>query len=235
VCGVRPRGGLGAAIGIPSFIVTLALFLAWQGVLLFVLNSHPIGVNGYPIWFGLAHANMSPAWSWVFTIGVTGDDLLYTVVKSVRGQARGLAADTLQLVLVRGLAIMAVASVITVAANENRNTNPFLVIDGLPWALTIPIMLMIVCTIALNRTTWGRHLFATGGSAAAARRAGIDVTTSRSRRSPSVPRWARWAASSSPPAPVEPNSTSERATSCCSRSRPPSSEACRCSVAAADR
>jgi D-xylose transport system permease protein len=170
------NGWLVAKIGIPSFIVTLALFLAWQGVLLFLLDSQPIGINGYPVWFGLAHDNMSPAWSWVFTIVMTGGYLVYTVVKSLRAQAKGLAADTLQLVLVRGLAIIAIGLVITALANRNRNTNPFLVINGLPWALTIPIVLMVVSTIALNRTTWGRHLFAAGGSAEAARRAGIDVT-----------------------------------------------------------
>ena len=68
-------GWLVASVGIPSFIVTLALFLAWQGVLLFVLNTQPIGVNGYHIWFGLAHGNMSPArgagssrsWWWAAT------------------------------------------------------------------------------------------------------------------------------------------------------------------------
>jgi D-xylose transport system permease protein len=119
---------------------------------------------------------MSPGWSWVFTIVVTGGYVLYTVLKSLRAQARGLAADTLSLVLTRGLVVVAIGVVITVLANQNRNTNPFLVINGLPWALTIPLTLMIVCTIALNRTTWGRHLFATGGSAEAARRAGINVT-----------------------------------------------------------
>src|SRR3954469_4673443 len=170
------NGWLVAVIGIPSFVVTLALFLAWQGVLLFVLDSHPIGVNGYPVWFGLAHTNMSPGWSWVFTIVVTGGYLLYTVLKSVRARARGWAADTLSLVLTRGLVIVAIGVVITVLANQNRNTNPFLVINGLPWALTIPLTLMIVCTIALNRTTGGEALFATGGSAEAARRAGINVT-----------------------------------------------------------
>jgi len=69
-----------------------------------------------------------------------------------------------------------VAVVITALANQNRNTNPFKVIQGLPWALTVPITLMIICTIALTKTTWGRHLFATGGNAEAARRAGINVT-----------------------------------------------------------
>jgi D-xylose transport system permease protein len=163
-------------VGIPSFIVTLALFLAWQGVLLFLLNTQPIGVNGYNIWFQLAHGNMSPLWSWVFTIVVAGGYLVYTVVRSIRAQAQGLAAEKLSLVLLRGGLILAVAVVITALANQNRNTNPFKVINGLPWALSVPIALMIVCTIALTKTTWGRHLFATGGNAEAARRAGIDVT-----------------------------------------------------------
>lgn len=168
-------GWLVAGVGIPSFIVTLALFLAWQGVLLFVLDNQPIGVNGYPIWAGLAHSNMTPLWSWVFTIVVAGGYLGYTVLKSLRAQARGLTADKLSLVLLRGGVILAVAVVITVLANRNRNTNQYKIIDGLPWALTIPIILMIICTIALTKTTWGRHLFATGGNAEAARRAGIDV------------------------------------------------------------
>jgi D-xylose transport system permease protein len=170
------NGWLVAVVGIPSFIVTLALFLAWQGVLLFLLNTQPIGVNGYPVWFGLAHDNMSPTASWIFTIVVVGGYILYTVVMSLRAQRKGLAADTLQLVLARGAVIAVLAVIVTALANQNRNTNPYKVINGLPWALTIPIALMIVCTIALNRTTWGRHLFATGGSAEAARRAGINVT-----------------------------------------------------------
>ena len=169
-------GWLVAQVGIPSFIVTLALFLAWQGVLLFLLNSQPIPITAQPVWFGLAHNNMSPGWSWVFTIVVAGGYLVYTVSRSLRLQAQGLAADTLPLVLVRGLIIAVAAVVITALANRNRNTNTFKVIDGLPWALTIPIVLMIVCTIALTKTTWGRHLFATGGNAEAARRAGINVT-----------------------------------------------------------
>ncbi len=170
------NGWLVAAVGIPSFIVTLALFLAWQGVLLFALNSQPIGINGYPVWFSLAHDNMSPLASWIFTIVVVGGYVLYTVLTSLRAQRKGLAADTMQLVLVRGSIIAVAAIVITLLANQNRNTNPFKVIEGLPWALTIPITLMIICTIAINKTTWGRHLFATGGSAEAARRAGINVT-----------------------------------------------------------
>ncbi len=168
-------GWLVADVGIPSFIVTLALFLAFQGVLLFALKSQPIGVNNYPLWYGLAHKNMSPLWSWVFTIVVVLGYFAFTFLKSVRAQAKGLAADTLQLVVTRAVLIIVGGLVITYFANQNRNTNDFLKIEGLPYAATVPIALMIVTTLALSKTPWGRHLFAVGGNEEAARRAGIDV------------------------------------------------------------
>jgi D-xylose transport system permease protein len=168
-------GWLVGKIGIPSFIVTLAVFIAWQGMLLFVLRSNPKGINNYSFWYGLAHENMSPLWSWVFTIVVAGGYVVYTLGRSMRAQRKNLAADKISLVLARGGVVAAVAVVITILANGNRSTNRFVTIHGLPWALTVPVAAMIICTVGLNKTTWGRHLFATGGNAEAARRAGIDV------------------------------------------------------------
>lgn len=179
--------GIGAAVGvftgfmvakvrIPSFVVTLALFLAWQGVLLFALNSQSIGVTQYGLWNGLTQKNLSPLWSWVFTIVVVAGYIGYTLLKSIRAQRVGLAADTVQLVLARGGALAVIGVVLTALANRNRSANTNIVIEGIPWAAVIVIVLMIACTIALSKTQWGRHLFATGGNAEAARRAGIDVT-----------------------------------------------------------
>ena len=168
-------GWLVASVGIPSFIVTLALFLAFQGVLLFALKSQPIGVNSYNLWYDLAHSNLSPAWSWVFSIVIIVGYLVFTVVKSLRAQAAGLAADTMQLVLVRAGILTVVAIVVTYLANQNRNTNAFKKIEGIPYAAAVPIALMILATLVLTRTPWGRHLYATGGNEEAARRAGIDV------------------------------------------------------------
>jgi D-xylose transport system permease protein len=168
-------GALVARLGIPSFIVTLALFLAWQGVLLFAIDSQSKGVTNYDFWNGLANDNMSPLWSWVFTIVMVGGYTGFTLLKSIRAQARGLAADTIELVLLRAGIIAAAAIVITVLANQNRSANQYVKTEGLPWAATIAVTLMVICTIALTKTSWGRHLFATGGNAEAARRAGIDV------------------------------------------------------------
>ena len=168
-------GWLVASVGIPSFIVTLALFLMFQGVLLFALKSQPIGINNYDLWFNLAHSNLSPAWSWVFSITLVAGYFIFTLVKSLRAQAAGLAADTLQLVIVRAGILAVAAIVLTYLANQNRNTNSFRKIEGIPYAAAIPIALMIVATLVLTHTPWGRHLYATGGNEEAARRAGIDV------------------------------------------------------------
>ena len=169
------NGYLVAKVGIPSFVVTLALFLAWQGVLQFSLNAQPINTSNYELWHNMTYGNLSPTWSWVFSIVVVSGYIAYTVLKSVTAKRAGLARDSLSLVLVRGGVLAAVAIVLTALANQNRNTNPFKVISGIPWAAVIAITLMILCTIALTKTTWGRHLYATGGNAEAARRAGIDV------------------------------------------------------------
>jgi D-xylose transport system permease protein len=169
-------GWLVAKVGIPSFIVTLALFLAWQGVLLFALNSQPINVGRYSFWNGLANDRMSPLGSWLFVIITAGGYIAFTLIRAISAHAKGLSSDTVPLVLVRGGALLIVGVVIVIFANQNRNPNPGPVIEGLPWAATIPVGLMILCTIALTKTAWGRHLFATGGSNEAARRAGIDVT-----------------------------------------------------------
>jgi D-xylose transport system permease protein len=169
------NGYLVAKVGIPSFVVTLALFLAWQGVLQFALTGQPVNTSNYNLWHDLTYGNLSVAWSWIFVIVVVGGYTGFTVLKSISAQRAGLARDSLTLVLARAGVLAAVAVVITALASQNRNTNEFKVIQGIPVPAAIAIVLMIGCTIALSKTTWGRHLYATGGNAEAARRAGIDV------------------------------------------------------------
>ncbi len=169
------NGYLVAKVGIPSFVVTLALFLAWQGVLQFALNGQPINTSNYNLWHNLTYGNLTPTWSWVFVVVVVGGYILYGVASSLQAKSAGLAREALSLVLLRGGALAVVAVVITVLANTNRNFNDLKIIEGIPVPAVIVIVLMILCTLLLSKTTWGRHLYATGGNAEAARRAGIDV------------------------------------------------------------
>lgn len=169
------NGYLVAKVGIPSFVATLALFLAWQGVLQFALQGQPVNTSNYEFWHNLTYGNLSVMWSWVFTVVVVGGFIGVTAFESLRAKRHELARDGMSLVLLRGSVIAVVAVLITTWLSTNRNTNTFKIIEGIPVPAAIVIVLMIACTIALSRTTWGRHLYATGGNAEAARRAGIDV------------------------------------------------------------
>jgi D-xylose transport system permease protein len=169
------NGWLVAKVGIPSFVVTLALFLAWEGVTQFVLSGQPIRTSDYSLWYNLAYGNLSVTWSWVFTIVVVGGYLAYTVLTALNAKKRDLARDGMPLVVARGGAIAVVAVLITVLACQNRGVIISAPRQGIPTPAAIAIVLMIICSIALSKSTWGRHLYATGGNAEAARRAGIDV------------------------------------------------------------
>ncbi len=167
------NGWLVAKVGIPSFVATLALFLAWQGVLQFALNGQPVNTSNYEFWYKLTYGNLSVAQSWIFVIVILVGYIGYTALRSVRAKGDGLAHEAMSLVLARGGALAAVAIVLTYLACRDRGT--FTVKQGIPVPAAIALGLMILCTIALTKTTWGRHLYATGGNAEAARRAGIDV------------------------------------------------------------
>jgi D-xylose transport system permease protein len=167
------NGWLVAKVGIPSFVATLALFLAWQGVLQFALSGQPVNTSNYEFWYKLTYGNLSVAQSWIFTIVIVAGYVGYTLLRSVRAKSAQLAHESISLVLARGGALAALAIVVTYLACRDRGT--FAVKQGIPIPAAIAIVLMIGCTIALTKTTWGRHLYATGGNAEAARRAGIDV------------------------------------------------------------
>jgi D-xylose transport system permease protein len=169
------NGYLVAKVGIPSFVVTLALFLAWQGVTQFVLSGQPVNISNYNLWYNLAYGNLTVFWSWVFTIVVVGGYLAYTVLTSLNAKRHDLARDSMSLVLLRGGSLALIGIVLTVLATQNRGVIASAPRQGIPTPAVIAVVLMILCTIALSKTTWGRHLYATGGNAEAARRAGIDV------------------------------------------------------------
>jgi D-xylose transport system permease protein len=172
------NGYLVAKVGIPSFVVTLALFLAWQGVLQFALAAQPVNTSNYNLWNNLTFGSLSVAQSWIFTIVLVGGYIAYEVVSSVRAKARNLSHDSLTLVAVRGAALALGAVIVTYLACQNRGFGTNLK-EGLPTPAVIIIVLMVGCTFVLTKTTWGRHLYATGGNAEAARRAGIDVVHMR--------------------------------------------------------
>jgi len=153
-------------IGVPSFVVTLAGLLAWNGVVLLLIGSKGTVILQSELVIGLANDFMATGAAWLLWAVCVG---LYALVQLVQYRSRhkaGLATDPMLIVALRigGLAI-ALGAVVLIA-NQDR---------GVPYAAVIVGVLLVFWTYVLNRTRYGRHVYAVGGNAEAARRAGINV------------------------------------------------------------
>jgi D-xylose transport system permease protein len=160
------QGSFVAFLGVPSFVVTLAGYLAWQGVIIQLLGTqgvitvydHQINdISNYffPDWFG-----------WALAIAVTVG-FLGTVAGSAIARRRAGLPRRNPLLLVLPVLGWSVAAWLAVAvANHDR---------GVPFSGVLMVALLVFWTYISQRTTFGRHVYAVGGNAEAARRAGINV------------------------------------------------------------
>ena len=187
-----------AKLKVPSFIVTLALFLALQGVvLLIVINAGTQGnipLNS-PALNALENSQM-PNWGgWVVlavtVLGYAG----YRVADSVGRRRLGLVAEPTSLTAIKILFILVVGGVFVELLNRNRALDKtgggFAVVNGkivkvqataltgVPWIVPVLLVIFAILAFVLKRTPYGRHVYAVGGNAEAARRAGIKVDAIR--------------------------------------------------------
>ena len=173
-------GILVAKIGIPSFVVTLALFLAFQGLILVIIGEGgnvrvtdgvilAIENKNLPIWLG-----------WVFYAVTIIGYFLFSYVGRSRRLARGFAANALSMIVIKTAVMAVIGFAIVWALSLERSVNPELnPLSGVPIIVPIIAVLTLVFGFVLNRTTFGRHVYAVGGNVEAARRAGISVSRIR--------------------------------------------------------
>ena len=169
-------GFLVAKFAIPSFVVTLAGFLAFQGILLKLLGGgRNVSITDDFV-LKLANNNLSVAVSWALAIiAIVGYALVQ--LNRVRGRVkRGLVTDPMGIVLLRIGFLAVVLIVATAILTQERSVNPVLnSVKGVPIVAPIMAVFLIIWTFVLGRTTYGRHVYAVGGNTEAARRAGIPV------------------------------------------------------------
>ncbi|EIE99629.1 sugar ABC transporter permease [Saccharomonospora glauca] len=173
-------GFLVARIGMPSFVVTLALFLTWQGVILqFIGEGGVLGISTSPVLNAVANGNLSVFGSWLLCAVAVGGFAATVLGRHIRRLRRGLVTQPTTIVglKVGGVAVLGVVA--TALLTINRSPNPTIEIRGVPYVVPIVLALLAVGTYVLNRTRYGRHIYAVGGNREAARRAGIDVTRIR--------------------------------------------------------
>jgi len=172
-------GLLVARLGIPSFVVTLAYFLGLQGVMLkFIGQGGSVRFNN-EVLRGLAIKNVDPTVGWIGAAVIVAVFAAISL-RTYRIQvAQGLQRPPMSLVLIRIGVLAAVLIGVVAFMNQNRSRNPNFPIEGVPQMLIVVVALLILWTFILTRTRYGRHIYAVGGNAEAARRAGINVARIR--------------------------------------------------------
>jgi D-xylose transport system permease protein len=169
-------GLLVARLGIPSFVVTLAAFLGLQGVLLRLIgeggsipvrDSKLLALNNdtLPVWLG-----------WALVVAVVATYAAVSLQKARQRRASGLASASFQVVLAKVLVLALLLGLATAYLSQERSRNPALTsIKGIPIVVVLLVVLLVGLNFLLGRTSFGRHVYAVGGNAEAARRAGINV------------------------------------------------------------
>jgi D-xylose transport system permease protein len=164
------QGSVFTRFAVPSFVVTLAGLLAWPGFQLEVLGeTGTVNLNDPKI-LGLTSTFYSDTVGWIIALVAIGAYAALALRGRQKRVAQGLSAPQVGLLVLR-IGLVAVATLVAVwVLNDDR---------GVPLAALILVGFCLFFFYITTRTTFGRHIFAVGGNAEAARRAGISVTRVR--------------------------------------------------------
>jgi D-xylose transport system permease protein len=157
-------------IGVPSFVVTLAGLLAWNGVVLLLIGSKGTVILQNDFVIGLANNFLATGDAWIVAIACVALYAAVLVVRYRSRQAAHLENDPIPIVALRIAGLAAALAVTVYLCNQDR---------GVPIVALVVAGLFVAWTFVLNRTRFGRHIYAVGGNAEAARRAGINVDNVR--------------------------------------------------------
>ena len=169
-------GYLVAQLKIPSFVVTLATFLAFQGLLLLLVGEGGTIRIEDPVILAVENKNLSVSYSWIFFLLTAGAYLLSGLLKFRKRKKAGLVDNLFKLWVIKTFVLIAIGTMATWALTVERSNNPDLVsLRGIPYVVPVILVLLVGATFVLSRTSFGLHIYAVGGNAEAARRAGINV------------------------------------------------------------
>jgi len=169
-------GWLVAYLGIPSFVVTLAAFLGFQGLLLLLAGEGGTIPMTQPTVLKIENSNISVTNSWILFVVCAVLYVLSGLRKMQLRRKQGLKVELMQLWVLKTASLLALCAFAVYVLNLERSNNPKLIsLKGTPYIVPVILLILVVGTFFLQRTAFGRHLYAVGGNAEAARRAGINV------------------------------------------------------------
>jgi D-xylose transport system permease protein len=186
ICGAfgAAQGALVARLRIPSFVVTLAGFLLFSGILIVILGGADSSVNlntsdpNQNIIYEMVQGLISPIVAWIVLAVLV---VAYGVSLWMRTSARrrqGLTAPPQSLVAMRIALVAIIGAAVVIICSVNRGS-ALKSVTGVPWVIPIVLAVLGVWTLVLQRTRFGRYIYAIGGNPEAARRAGVSVPAIR--------------------------------------------------------
>jgi D-xylose transport system permease protein len=164
------QGAIITKVGVPSFVVTLAGLLGWNGAVLLLIGDRGTVIIQNAFFVGFANDFLPKATAWILVIAAVAVYAGALVWERTQRKRAGLATDPDVLLGLRVLGLALAAIVVVYVANQDR---------GIPYVFLLLTAVYIFWTWVLARSRFGRHVYAVGGNAEAARRAGINVARVR--------------------------------------------------------
>jgi D-xylose transport system permease protein len=177
------EGVITTRLRLPSFVVTLAGLLFGQGFLLFIVNVAAPGSGGTirlysNVLSDIEGGSMSAVAGWIVMAAAVALGGALLMVRDSRRRASKLAAPPASVTWLK-VAVMAVAGVVVVLIGNTNRGRGFVVVRGVPWVVLLVLLVVVAWSFLLGRTRFGRYVYAIGGNAEAARRAGINLSRIR--------------------------------------------------------
>lgn len=160
---------------VPSFVVTLAGFLAWSGVVLIMTTQWSTAgttIIQDDVVLGIANSFLPPVWGWILFLVAVGSFAASQLLSMRSRKMRGLPVKPLSVIIIQIVAMAVIVGGAVAYANQDR---------GVPTVTVILGILLLFWSFVATKTRFGRHVYAVGGNAEAARRAGINVDFIRIR------------------------------------------------------
>jgi D-xylose transport system permease protein len=173
------QGSLITRLGLPSFVVTLAGLLGLEGLLILLVARTGHGAGGSinnpsNVIYDFTAGNLSPAGGWIVMVVLVVVAGSFMILRDRRRLSSGLVAPPLGVTLLK-VAVMVVAGVVVVVVCNTDRGVGFTALRGVPWVVPIVLGVVVLWTILTTRTRFGRYIYAIGGNAEAARRAGVNL------------------------------------------------------------
>jgi D-xylose transport system permease protein len=167
-----------ARVGIPSFVVTLGLFLGYQGLALIIIGTGGLYRIQIPEIKAIMNANM-PVWAgWVMLGVILAVSAATSFWDRYRRTRAGVPNRKIMFVWIKLGVIAALGGFVVAVLSDNRSQS-IVTIQGVPIVVPITLFILWLGTFVLDRTRYGRYIYAIGGNAEAARRAGVKVIMMR--------------------------------------------------------